>query len=803
MSNSPIGFSPSTLPNLEDAQKVGSLDPRLSRTDYFDGRLLTATDLIRDQTYVDERVLEVGRALGSGVVRGLAVELSDDKRYLRVNPGLAITESGRVLEVVSEKPLEIDLYDRALLINLNSGRYRRFKRGLYAVTLQYAELGSDSAESYPADPAEKNEFQFDSFVEGAEVTLTPLNYPLPSDNELVSRASLVTHFLRNPGQPHEVSDQAISLGVLAMNNDRPQWLDTHLLRRPMRPEHVSAAWQIDINRHYLELLDTVMQQRTGRSQDGEFAAKQYFHLLPPAGVLPMASVDPEKSVQYFFPENYEVSISPVRYEDLAVIQSESLQLAPLNLDKGEAAEIIILAPMSNQDFMDNARRLGFAPQEEVITKQGEVAPNYWLHATDLLQLRLAADSSTPTDNATKVWKDIWALIGKGNGMLHYVRRPARAAETQVSAVVLAHGFEIPDPDNSIEDQLVAIKAERDEAIENQTKAAEDLQECKTELAKAKQDLLDAGSSGDDQGEKIGELEASINVLTNQVSTITSQLDAAKLAADNAQQQLNSCKQKLADCENGQTNTDTGIIVCLRDPVCRDSLLQYRGLKDPVLFGKANDILTKEVDTNPDNAKLIWQILNEIPPSHDKLIWPTLEAAINKGTLNPLHEIVTGTTELTQIEKKIAEDTTLSLPANVIEGWSGKGDLAVDVLLGSGGSTGTLSSFNDVQTLLDLRGTRDTTVRTEAESAIDVIKANPDDLKSAENIIKNVSGTFDSVLWSSIEMASKNGTLKELENIMLSNADDPQLLVKSVVEKSTELGIDTGTADRWTSIAGGF
>lgn len=803
MSNSTIGFSPSTLPELEDAKKVGSLDPRLSRTDYFDGRLLTATDLIRDQTYVDERVLEVGRALGSGVVRGLAVELSDNKRFLRINPGLAITESGRVLEVTSEKPLEIDLYDRALLINLNKGRYRRFKRGLYAVTLQYAELGSDSAESYPADPTEKNEFQYDSFVEGAEVTLTPLNYPLPSDNELVSRSSLVQYFLRNPGQPQEVSDQAISLGVLAMNNDRPQWLDTHLLRRPMRPEHVSAAWQMDLNRHYLELLDSVMQHRTGRSQDGEFAAKQYFHLLPPTGVLPMASVDPAKSVQYFFPENYEVSISPVRFDDLAVIQSESMQLAPLNLDKDEAAEIIILAPMSNENFMDNARRLGFAPGEEVVEKAGEVIPNYWLHATDLLQLRLSTESSTPTDNAKKVWKDIWALTGKGNGMLHYVRRPARAAETQVSAVVLAHGFEIPDPDNSFEDQLAGIKAERDEAVEKLAQANDELQLCQTELTITKQDLADAGISGNEQADKISELQAEIIILTNKTSTLTSQLEAASLAVQNAQVKLNACKQQLQACQNSQIDPGSGDLACLLDPVCRERLLRYRGLVEPIPFDRANDILSKAVDTNPDNAKAIWEILETVPPSHDKLIWPTLEVAVNEGNLDPLRNIVTSSTDLTQIEKKISEDTGLNLPVEVVEGWSGKGDLAVNVLLDSGATTGAVTGLGDLEAVLDIRGTRDTTVRTEAASAIDAVKANPEDLQTAENIIKNVNGTFDAVLWSSIEMASKTGTLKELEAITLNNADDPKLLAKSVIEKSAELGIDTGTADRWNSLAGGL
>ncbi len=178
-------------------------------------------------------------------------------------------------------------------------------------------------------------------------------------------------------------------------------------------------------------------------------------------------------------------------------------------------------------------------------------------------------------------------------------------------------------------------------------------------------------------------------------------------------------------------------------------------------------------------------------------------AVNEGKLDPLRDIVAGSADLSQIEKKISEDTTLNLPVEVVEGWAGKGDLAVNVLLDGGGTAGTVSGLGDLQTVLDLRGTRDTTVRTEAASAIDVIKTSPKDMKSAENIIKNVSGSFDSVLWLSIEMASKTGSLQELETIMLNNADDPKLLAKSVVENSAVLGIDAGTADRWTSLAGGF
>ncbi len=745
MSHSTVGFSPSTVPNLEDAEKVGSLDPRLSRTDYFDGRLLTATDLIRDQTYVDERVLEVGRALGSGVVRGLGVELSEDKRFLRVNPGLAISESGRILEVTTDKPLEIDLYDRALMINLNQGRYRRFNRGLYAVTLQYVEMGSDSAESYPADPTEKNEFQYDSFVEGAEVTLTPLNYPLPSDNELVSRATLAQHFLPNPGQINEISDQAISLGLLAFNNDRPQWIDLHLLRRPMRPEHLPASWQMDLHRHYLELLDTVMLERNSQSQYGEFLAAQYFHLLPPAGVLPIACVDPIKAAQYFFPENYEISISPVRYEDLAVIQSESMQLAPLDLIKGEAAEIMILAPMSNQDFMDHARSLGYKPEADHVL---ENKANYWLHATDLLQQRLSVNSVIASDNAQTVWRNIWRTLG--DGLLHYVRRPARAAETQVSAVVLAHGFEIPDPDNNTDDLI------------------------------------------DEQRERIAQLEEANGILSNEKITLNEQNRLAGIALESVKTKRDEFRKQLKECRDSQSsNTGHDALSCLRDKNCIDNLLRNRGMREANDIAKASDFLTKTVNEKPEDAKLIWDTLSIILPVNEKLLWSTLETVQNKGNMANFHEIIMANP--TDTVKAIVEKSDgLGLTAKQKKSWK-------EVLDGVDTGTVDRSGIRDIKQVLDMRGTTNLETRASAETALKQLKKKEADMQSAETIVKHVNGGFDEVLWKTMASASEKGSLKDLERLTVLHADNPKELASEVVANAREFGIDPDTASQWEKL----
>jgi hypothetical protein len=54
-------FAPGTTGS--DGNRLGSIDPRLSRTNYFDGQLLKASDLTRDQIYLDERLLELGQSI--------------------------------------------------------------------------------------------------------------------------------------------------------------------------------------------------------------------------------------------------------------------------------------------------------------------------------------------------------------------------------------------------------------------------------------------------------------------------------------------------------------------------------------------------------------------------------------------------------------------------------------------------------------------------------------------------------------------------------------------------------------------
>lgn len=69
------------------------------RTAFFNGRLLSAEDLQREQALRAQGDARLARALGCGVVKGLQVSLATGSARLHVSAGMGITPSGEVIEV--------------------------------------------------------------------------------------------------------------------------------------------------------------------------------------------------------------------------------------------------------------------------------------------------------------------------------------------------------------------------------------------------------------------------------------------------------------------------------------------------------------------------------------------------------------------------------------------------------------------------------------------------------------------------------------------------------------------------------
>lgn len=407
------------------------VEPRLTRTHYFDGRLLTAEDLTRDQVYLDERLREFGRVLGSGIVFGLELSLEKSQGgRLIVQRGLGVTGRGRVLEVGSR--LEVSLADRAHIADVNEGRNRYFSRALYAVVLNFAEVATGTAEVFPKDLGNKRGAQHSVVTEAVQLGLVPLPLPLSHQEALTIRAELMKTLLGNDTIWTLIPEDSIALGVLAIQDDTPQWLDAELLRHPLREDVGFGDLQRDLARQYERLLDDILLRRTAGGLGGNFAAREYFSILPPASVAPKQAFDPVSGAQRFFPENFSVHIAPVRATDVDTMVAESMGLPVIDLKSTGPVDVVVLVPLPDQEYGALARRLERPYQSE----------SRRLPGMDPLGLRLFPRQPIHRiDTDVDVWRAIW---DRHDSMrLTYVRRPTRAAETELSAIVLAQGAVIP------------------------------------------------------------------------------------------------------------------------------------------------------------------------------------------------------------------------------------------------------------------------------------------------------------------------------------------------------------------------
>lgn len=400
------------------------IDARLSRTEYFDGRLLTAADLIRDQQYLDRRLLDVGHALGDGIVDGLALTLTG--ATLHVQPGVAVSADGRVLQLDAE--LLVDLDDRATLAALNTGsdgalHGGRFTNGLYAVALGYAEQGSGSAEVFPRDFGAARGLNFDAIDEGVELRLVPIGVALPPLPALAARALLARTLVGAGRLDHWLPDDAVALGVLAIDADAVLWCDPWLLRHPRRPDAVLDGFQEDLLAHYRALLAEVLAERAGAS----FHAGEHFHVLPPAGPLPRACVDPVRGQQTFFPAGFRVQLVPLRSDDMEAVLQSALALAPLDLDAPQPAEVLVLVALDAGPYANLAEALLARAQDDAISGEDVLAP--------VVTLAGETDPASP-------WFPFWEAVPEGR--VYYLRRPARAAADGLAGIVLASGYTVPE-----------------------------------------------------------------------------------------------------------------------------------------------------------------------------------------------------------------------------------------------------------------------------------------------------------------------------------------------------------------------
>lgn len=321
------------------------LDRERERSHYFDGKLLKARDLLRDQNYLDARLRQAGRAFGSGIVDGLQAGLNNG--WISIQPGVAVSPSGRVLEL-RDHVLRAPVDDAALRAALNQGRYGYLSSGLYLLLLSWHEQTSDAiAEVYPRQAGERPAPQPDAYEEGVRLELMASPEPLPMSDDLDARAALAERYLASgvelPGLPAE----SIALGLLAVRDNQPQWLDGPLVRRDYRREREPHAARLRLAEHHDELLADLVRER---HRNEAFELSRYFRRIPAFGPLPNAMVDVRNQSFTGFPDHYELDLVPVRAEDIGFVREQAAHLPPLNLTDTKVERVQILVPLDSAAY---------------------------------------------------------------------------------------------------------------------------------------------------------------------------------------------------------------------------------------------------------------------------------------------------------------------------------------------------------------------------------------------------------------------------------------------------------------------
>lgn len=368
------GSSRETLSPEEVLQlrQQGSLvvDARRMRPRYFDGRFLSARDLIRDQQYMLIREADLARTVGSGVAEGLQVGDGDNLHSLRIRAGQGVTPAGELVRLPAD--LAVNLADIAMSEQLSArfGLTRvpatppRSRTGLFVLALRPVEYTDNPVGAYPTSLTGPRTVEDGDVIEATAVVLIPWQEDGAADQPAARRARAARTIFTQP-QDRGISANVLPLAMLALQSNTLVWIDEAMVRRELgsdrgdlpglgfSPRGLRLAHLMQYQNH----LADVVVQLSGRT----FAAASQFEALPPAGPLPPGIINPADFTQRFFPSMVDVDFSIIPEDELPALVEETLALPPIDLRASDAAldmtAVLVLAPVPRDEFRAVAGRL--------------------------------------------------------------------------------------------------------------------------------------------------------------------------------------------------------------------------------------------------------------------------------------------------------------------------------------------------------------------------------------------------------------------------------------------------------------
>jgi hypothetical protein len=216
--------------------------PRPDRVNYATGMLLGPEDFSDEQTYHRSRLaLALGSLFGAGTVRGLKVSVSpasgDAPEQIRVSPGLALDQLGRIIELQRDACLRLDRWWEFHRINNPGALTQAFDATAGAVVarvfLQFEPCNRGLTPAFATGPFDAlNAVQAARLRDGYRLSLEPAVYALGNEPrrpkrpfagsaaELIAPAILAVNALSSPTleQAAEAVRQAIEPQLAAMRD---------------------------------------------------------------------------------------------------------------------------------------------------------------------------------------------------------------------------------------------------------------------------------------------------------------------------------------------------------------------------------------------------------------------------------------------------------------------------------------------------------------------------------------------------------------------------------------------------------
>lgn len=429
---------------------------------WFDGRLLTANDMERDQNYFLQQQAALARAAGFGVIHGLTVDTvasggTADAETLIVRAGQGLTPSGRL--VMISQDLTVRLSDLAEEQNLetqfgiaeNATPVERTRTGLYVLALRAVQFTANPVASYPSS-IQSSRRQDGDTVEATAVSLVP--YPDPAGNlNSQNRDAALARQIFVAGDKGALADSLLPLAMVSLQRGAIEWIDIWLVRRDSAP--ASGALRLGLSdpvvqQAFLLQYDAQLQNAVnglrGQNLPASFPATDYFQALPPAGRFPLDGIDVIHFTQIFFPPQSNVRLCLVPEDELPSLIEDSLSLAPIDLTLPAAGyadlSILALVPAPRPSFASLAPTL---PCVTLTSASSQVASAP--KPLDLLRLFRGAVPQTGNSGNSSGWQSAIGSLTYG----YYVRRrssPLLSSSTTVNAAL--------SPDNTSLAVTVAV-----------------------------------------------------------------------------------------------------------------------------------------------------------------------------------------------------------------------------------------------------------------------------------------------------------------------------------------------------------